>query len=245
MEPVFNPADAIFAHYGSVGSKRFWQSYGTFCQRKNGIATAPITPNSHSQHSVMHLAAGLYTMLVGLVYLLPFLLNVRAQEVDNFLPNLFIGPPCALFGSSWVLLHLAEVGLPRWLSRTLALVNLLGVVLGSWLVSFAGGDGIRGLTFILWADGGILCVAGLFILKRYQQWRIGSKAALLAIAGAGGVFLVSLLFGSRYYAPGETVSSLPPYLDLPIVGLSIIVGIGMYWLGWNWNDDQRASTPPA
>lgn len=209
------------------------------------MATAPITPNSHSQHAVAPLATGLYTMLVGLVYLLPFLLNARAEEVDQFLPNLFLGPLCALFGSSWLLLSLAEVGLPRWLSRTLVLVNLLGVVLGSWLVSFAGGDGIRGLTLILWADGGILVVTGLFMLKSYHQWHLGSRAALLAIAGAGSVFLVSLLFGSRYYALGETVSSLPPYLDLLIIGLSLIIGIGIFGLGWNWNDDPRASTPPA
>lgn len=209
------------------------------------MAPTPPTRNSTSRFLLAHLATGIYTMLIGLVYLLPFLLNVRAQESDDFLPNLFLGPPLALIGSSWTLAQLSGVGGPRWLSRTLALVNPVVMVLGSWLVSLPGGDGIRSFVFILLDDAGLLFGVFLFLATRSQQGHIAGKAMLLASVGAGLVFVVSILLGSRSSAFVESVSGVPSNVDLPILGLSLLLGLGIFWLGWLWNTSEHADTPIA
>jgi hypothetical protein len=68
-------------------------------------------------HSVLApLALGLYALLVGSVYLVPFLFTQEAQQNDAFLTNLFLGPLCGLFGILLLLIgvSVARLRTPRW-----------------------------------------------------------------------------------------------------------------------------------
>jgi len=86
---------------------------------------------------------------------------------------------------------------------------------------------------------GILLFLGGLLGAR-GNWRTGWgsspwQALLLALAGGGVLLLVYALSGSRYYAFGETVSSLPPYLNLPVFLVSLALGAAIFLLGWLWS----------
>ena len=80
--------------------------------------------------------------------------------------------------------------------------------------------------------------ASVIVAKAHRQRLARRRAALLALSGAGVVSLVYMGFGSRYYAFGETPatgSHLPPYLVLPVLGLSLLVVLAIFLLGWFWD----------
>ncbi len=92
--------------------------------------------------------------------------------------------------------------------------------------------------------GGLLLLAGL--LGARGHWRRGRGSALwrpllLAVAGAGVLLLVYYLFGSRYYAYQETSSSLPPYLNVPVLVASLALGVVIFLAGWVWSGRSSLS----
>jgi hypothetical protein len=56
------------------------------------------------------------------------------------------------------------------------------------------------------------------------------------LAGAGAVIVAVgyLVFGGRFYAFGETVSHLPPYLNRTVLTFSGVVAVVVFALGWVW-----------
>ncbi len=94
------------------------------------------------------------------------------------------------------------------------------------------------------ALGGLLLLAGLLIARSHRRRRRGSelwRALLLAVAGAGVLLLVYYLFGSRYYAYQETSSSLPPYLNVPVLLASLALGVTIFLVGWVWSGRSSSS----
>src|SRR5919109_3988848 len=81
---------------------------------------APAGGQRVSRTAAVLLATGSFAMLVGAVFLLPFLLSVRAEQNDVFFSNLFIGPVFFAIGSTLLVGSLAGLGLKGWItySRT-------------------------------------------------------------------------------------------------------------------------------
>jgi hypothetical protein len=82
--------------------------------------------------------------------------------------------------------------------------------------------------------GVILLVIGLVAGRgmRRQAWM---KALVLAIGSTGLQALLYYAVGGRYYAFGETVSSLPPYLNLPVFAISVALGTVVFLAGRLWS----------
>jgi hypothetical protein len=200
------------------------------------MAANPVGHSGVSRTMVGLLAAGSYAGLVGVVFLSPFLISANASANDVFLSNLFVGPLYYLVGSTLLIVSLAGLGFNRGLVLALALVNPVVVVaLSAWLANNSGLFGGRFYAAPTVADAGILIAASAFVAGAHNQWRAWGQALLLAVAGAGVVTLASYLFGTRYYAFGETVSSVPPYLDLPVLGLSLALGIAIFVMSRAWS----------
>lgn len=186
-----------------------------------------------AQATVAGLASGGVLMLSGVVFLLPFLVNNRAGQNDVFMGNLFLGPPFWLVGSTLLIASLAGLGLGRWLTLALALANpLLVALMLAW--SQGGLGGISGTAAVLVADAGALLVAGALAAGTHGRWTIWGRGMVVCLIGAGIVALAYELFGGRYYAFGETVSSLPPYLEMPVAWLALGIGALAGALGWAW-----------
>src|SRR5919109_2015152 len=117
---------------------------------------APAGGQRVSRTAAVLLATGSFAMLVGAVFLLPFLLSVRAEQNDVFFSNLFIGPVFFAIGSTLLVGSLAGLGLKGWITFALAIGNPAAVVLLLWLASTTGLAGPGAIAATLWADAGIL-----------------------------------------------------------------------------------------
>jgi hypothetical protein len=83
--------------------------------------------------------------------------------------------------------------------------------------------------------GAVVFLIGVSLtLLRLPGW-VWGRALLLAGAGAAVVTAGYAVFGSRYYAFGETASHLPPYLNGPVLVLSGVLGVLVFVLGWVWS----------
>lgn len=180
------------------------------------------------------LAIGGYVTGLGTVFMSPFLVSARAQQNDVFMTNLFFGPPIFLVGSTVLIIGFHELGLRRSLVSALAVGNPLVVWLISWLASNTGFDGIRAIAASILADTCFLIMGSMLLAGMHHRWGTWGRAALLAASGIAVVTFGYILFGSRYYAFGETASSLPPYLDGKVIGLSMAVGLVILVAALRW-----------
>lgn len=187
-----------------------------------------------SRYTTALLAVGAFMMFAGVAFVAPFLLSARAQENDVFLTNLFFAPVYYLIGSTLLILCFIALGLARRFAIILAIANPLGVIGSLWLVSIGGVTGYGALTVTLAVDAALLLGVSLLIALRSRHLGIWGEALTLAAGGAAIATLAYAFFGSRYLAFGETSSALPPYLDLPIIGVTFALATGVFVLGWVW-----------
>jgi hypothetical protein len=198
------------------------------------MVVKPLSEGSVKHPPVGRLAASAYLMLLGALLETPFLLSAYAQQNDVFMTNLFLAPPIYAIGSTLFIVSLIGLGLNRWMALALALLNPLAVVLLLWLFGLFGMDGIPALAVALVVASGILIVLSLVAATSGGHRGAWAKAMALAVSGAGLFVLANELFGSRYLAFGETVSSLPQYLSLPMLVLGLGLSIVILLVGWAW-----------
>lgn len=199
---------------------------------------------SGARASVAGLATGGALMLSGAVFLIPFLVSDRAGQNDVFMGNLFLGPPFWLAGSTLLIASLAGLGLRAWMTVGLAVANLLLVSLAALVLSRGGLGGISGVAAVVVADVGALLVASALVAGTRGWWATWGRGMVLAAACAGIVTLAYVLLGGRYYAFGETSSSLPPYLEMPVVAIALGMGALAGALGWVWGGEAGRSPRP-
>lgn len=198
----------------------------------------PARPHDN-RSAVALLAVSGYIALLSMVFMTPFLLSARAQQNDVFMANLLLSPILYVIGSTAVIAGLHALGLRRSLTGLLALGNLAVLVLAAWLIGSISQNGIRALAIGILVSAGMLLVVSTVVVGGLHTWGIGGGAAVLALCGAAVVSLGYMLFGSRYYAFGETASSLPPYLDAAVLGLSVVGGLAILVLV-RWSNQPRA-----
>jgi hypothetical protein len=183
------------------------------------------SPNA--RYTVAALAAGGFLMIAAVVFLFPFVLSARAHENDVFMTNAFISPLIYLIGSTLAISSLPGLGLSRLLTVVLAVANPFAPYLALVALSSSGPPWYGVIGPLSAVDGGLLILLGLAAAAVHERLRLWGIGLLFALAGSGAVALAYALFGSRYYAYGETVSSLPPYLDLPMLGITLALAVAI------------------
>lgn len=189
-------------------------------------------PSQTSRLAAAAFTGGCYLVLLGSAYLLPFVVEARAQENDVFMGNLAAGVLLWALGSILSCISLGGLGVRLWVATLLAIGNLVAVWLIAWAMQTAGSGSIRTISIILVVDACLLLadsLGSLWAYTRWSRWREAVLLALAALAVVGGLYLV---FGGRYYAAGERVSSLPPYLNAPIFAASLVCGALIAWVEW-------------
>lgn len=79
------------------------------------------------------LATGGLALLVGAVFLFPFLISQGAHQNDVFLTNLFVGALYCVLGGALYAISLAGFGLPSGIALALVLINPLALAALVWL----------------------------------------------------------------------------------------------------------------
>jgi hypothetical protein len=202
-----------------------------------------ISPPAPPASARMLIATGSFLVGAGDLFLAPFALNARAQQNDVFLGNLFVGLLACLLGGILVAAGLTGLGLRRRAAIVLALGQPLGAGLALALLGQIGVSSMAALSVLA-----VVQTLGLALLGTalaVQAGRVRAWGRLLALPGLGALLLTVayLLVGGRYYAYGETVSSLPPYLNLPVFGLTLAVTavVGVAAMRWRARGASRSA----
>jgi hypothetical protein len=96
--------------------------------------------------------------------------------------------------------------------------------------------------------GGMLSAASFLFARgqvRLQGWR---QALLLSAAGGGLLALLYVFLGGRYSSVGPP-ANWPPYLNEPMLGVTLGLGLAVFITGWIWGQSvvrlQGQSATPA
>lgn len=172
------------------------------------------------------LASGGYLMIMGAVFLAPFLMDPRAQQNDVFLTNLFIGPLFLAAGSALFWGSMASLGVGMLALVVSWLANLLLVAAATWAASAIGADSIPAWAALTALDVLFLVAASSAVFWRPGHLSIWVEGLLVAAAMASAATLCYFALGGRYLAAGEVASNLPPYLNLTVIMLSVLLAAG-------------------
>lgn len=83
--------------------------------------------------------------------------------------------------------------------------------------------------------GGILCVVSLLLI-RARKWAVAWGAGVvLAVTGSGLLALLYAPFGGHYVSVGPP-ASWPPYLNEPMMVVTLALGLAVFGLGWAWGN---------
>jgi hypothetical protein len=110
----------------------------------------------------------------------------------------------------------------------LAVTNPLALYHALVVLSSSGPPWYHVISPLSAIDGGLLILLGLAAAAVHVRLRLWGIGLMFALAGSGTVALAYALFGSRYYAYGETVSGLPPYFDLPMLGITLALAVVIF-----------------
>jgi hypothetical protein len=136
---------------------------------------------------------------------------------------------------------LTDLGLRRRAAVALAVGQPVGAGLLLALLVGIGAPGMAVLSVLAAVQTLGLALLGTALAGRAHRMREWGR--LLVLPGLGAVLLTVayLLAGGRYYAFGETVSSLPPYLTLPVLGLAVALTAAVSVVVVAWR--QRGTSP--
>lgn len=179
------------------------------------------------------LALGVYLMLLGVVFYVPFALSPLPQQNDVFMTNLFFGLGAFAVGGVLVAADATrEADHKLWLTAVLAIaagvVAFVVVVSTVYIVGYAAAAPIMaGYT------------AALLALSLIAGWRSGRlavwfRALLVGLGGAGLITLYYALLGGQYYDAYGPATYLPRFVDGQTSGLALLLGIGVFFLGRFW-----------
>ena len=190
---------------------------------------------SHSSPRVgvmVLLATGSALMMMGAVFLAPFLLDPRVQQNDVFLTNLFVGPPFFVAGSALFIASAARLGIAALPLAACWLINALLTSGVGWAAGAAGADVIP-----LYAAATVLDVLLLIAVSAALYWRpqrlaTWAEGLVIGAAMTSAATLGYFAIGGRYLAAGETVSSLPPYLNLATIVLGMLLAAAAAITAW-------------
>ena len=176
---------------------------------------------------------GSYSMLLGLLWLLP-LLSQEAQGNDAFLNNWLAGQLSWLLGSIVVIGSLAGFGLRRWVVLLLAVANL---VLGEVLLQVVILMSPPLLLALLALDMAALIALGVLLARRQQRWQIPAQGVLLAVSSLVVPALVYAVLGTSFHnGAGRVVG--PPYLEGKVVIVSLALGLIIFLVERVWSTGQ-------
>lgn len=130
------------------------------------------------------------------------------------------------------------------LAATLGTGSFAVLVGGEFLLPFAVspyaiqndvymGNLFIGPVFVVVGGIGVLVgLVGLSLTRGLGRrgWWLGLRALLLAIVGAAIVALATLLFGGRFHSEGPSAPDWPPYLTIPLVGVTLVIGCAVSFL---------------
>lgn len=178
------------------------------------------------------LATGSALMMMGAVFLAPFMLDPRAQQNDVFLTNLLVGPVFFVVGSALFIGSAISLDVAVPLLAACWLGNALLVAGISWAAGAAGADAIPAYAVATAVDV-LLLIVGSAVLSWWPH-RLAAWAEALVIGAAmtSAVALGYFAIGGRYLAAGETVSSLPPYLNLATIVLGLLLAVAAGGTAW-------------
>jgi hypothetical protein len=196
------------------------------------MASSSLPGRTFSPASIALFAASGFVMLSGLVFLAPFAMGPYAQQNDVYMGNLFMGLPIFVLGSLVFVASLAGLGLSKGMAGLLALVwILLALVfwLGfSWL-------GIAICSYIADGYAAVLLAVSWFAARRHARMALWWRGLLLALLGIGALVVVYTFFGGHYSSIGNTAINWPPYLTMPILGITIGMAVVIVLIGWLWS----------
>jgi hypothetical protein len=179
------------------------------------------------------LALGVYLMLLGVVFYVPFALSPLAQQNDVFMTNLFLG--LGAFAAGSVLVAVDET---REAAHKLWLTTLLGIAAG--VVAFAGVEtilytyGYAVAAPIMASYTAVLLALGVLASVRDGHLIRWSRALLVGLGGAGLLILYYALLGGQYYDAYGLATYLPRFVDGQTSGLALLLGVSVFFLGRFW-----------
>jgi hypothetical protein len=196
------------------------------------MASSSLPGRAFSRITLALFAASGFVMLSGLVFLAPFDLGPYAQQNDVYMGNLFIGLPIFVLGSLLFAASLAGLGLSKGMAGLLALVGILPAVAFLLGVSLLG---IAICSYTAGAYAAVLLAVSWFAAHRHTRIAIWRRGLLLALLGIGALVVFYMLFGGHYSSIGDTPINWPPYLTIPILGITICLAVAIFLIGWIWS----------
>jgi hypothetical protein len=94
------------------------------------------------------------------------------------------------------------------------------------------------------AIGTVLLIASLIttgLQRRSMAWAHG---LLLAAVGSGALALHYVVVGGHYVSVGPP-ASWPPYLNEPMMAVTLGLGLAVFIAGWVWGDLMLRQRPSA
>jgi hypothetical protein len=171
-------------------------------------------------------------MLSGLVFLAPFVMGPYVQQNDVYMGNLFIGLPIFVLGSLLFAASLVGFGLSEGVAGLLALGCLLPAV-AFWL-DFSRLE-IAVCSYVAGAYAAVLLAVSWFAARRHARVATWRRGLLLALLGTGSLAVSYVLFGGHYSSVGDTAIDWPPYLTMPILGITTGLAVAVFLTGWIWS----------
>jgi hypothetical protein len=197
------------------------------------VSTPPLTHDRATRFPAGTFALGIYCMLLGVVFYVPFMLSPFAQQNDVFMTNLFLGLLLLVAGSAVIALATTRIAAGKpWLNITLSVLSAL--------VAFAGIIGILSTNSyaaaapVMAAYTAILLVLSAVVAARQQRLAAWAQALLLALVASAVVTLYYAVLGSQYHDVSGVATYLPRYLDGQTSGLALLLGIAVFFIARLW-----------
>jgi hypothetical protein len=179
------------------------------------------------------LALGVYCMLLGIAFYVPFMLSPLAQQNDVFMTNLFLGLGALFLGSALLAIEASSMSsLKPWMSF------LLGI--GAAALAFLGIAGMLttsaygSVAPIMAAYTAVLLALSMVAAARCGHLMAWARALLVALVAAGLVALYYALLGGQYHDAFGVATYLPRYLDGWTSALAVLLGIAVFVVGRVW-----------